>query len=183
MRIFLAIMLSSEVRRELTRAQRIIAKSHGDGLRFTENEALHLTLKFLGEIDDPRIPEIERTADEICGSVARFSLTAQAAGVFPPAGRINIVWAGFSCPPELAQCAVMCEERFEALGFRREGRAYTPHVTIARVKTRPASGLRELIAGLTIEPVTENVTEIALVQSTPTPQGSRYTVVHRSALR
>ncbi|HYM12036.1 MAG TPA: RNA 2',3'-cyclic phosphodiesterase [Bryobacterales bacterium] len=145
MRLFAALDLSREVEAklvELLERLRPAAK-----LRWSPAENLHLTLKFIGEFPGERLEELRAAL----GGVAMAPIEARVAGLgfFPNARGPRVFWAGVEAGAELAELAARIEAALEPLGIAREKRAYSPHLTLARVpEDARLDGLRETIGKL-----------------------------------
>ena len=106
------------------------------GLRFTDPEQAHVTLKFLGDTDEDRVPEL---ADELAAAVGDtgvepFEMTVSGLGVFPSLDYISVVWVGVGQgSEELTTLHEAIEERTVAMGFDAADHEFTPHATIARM--------------------------------------------------
>jgi 2'-5' RNA ligase len=124
-RCFVAVDLPESMREEVGRLQRQIAL---EGLRLVRPELVHVTLKFLGEVPEEMIRPITQALGEVKGRP--FQAGVKGMGAFP--GRsIRVVWLGLEGDFPSLQAKV--EAAIQPLGFRREERGFSPHVTIARV--------------------------------------------------
>lgn len=176
------------MRRELWDALAPLRDGRGGGgrkklpLKWVRPEHIHLSLKFLGEVDDTREPELVAALQQAAGRRAEprpLALQITGFGVFPDYHRPRVLWAGVTPDPglELLQHAV--EQAFGPLGFPTEGRAFRPHVTLARgareARPKDFTGLEEVLAGTAFD-VTVTVAEVDLMQSTLTQDGPVYQV-------
>jgi RNA 2',3'-cyclic 3'-phosphodiesterase len=130
MRIFIAIDLPDKIRHEIAELQRDL-KPVSTSVRWVAPESIHLTLKFLGETAEDRIPEIDGA---LLGLTWKpFTVTVRGIGFFPGNRSPRVFWAGMeaSSMQELAQ---QIDTRMENLGFEKEKRAFRPHITIARAR-------------------------------------------------
>jgi 2'-5' RNA ligase len=174
MRAFLAIDLPENIRAALGRQQAAFRAACPDA-RWTRPEGIHLTLKFLGEISDEQV----RRVTEALGNFAPldvFSVNIRGFGFFPDARRPRVFWAGVQAPPGLGQLAGQVEGAMEKLGFAREPRPYTPHLTLARFQTpRPQPALQALIEPLGEISLGEfEVSGFFLFESKLSPHGAEY---------
>jgi len=182
MRCFVAIELSPEVHRQLAALQQRLASSTR-GVRWVASEGIHLTIKFLGEVPDRRIPEICRAVNEAAGRSQPFEFVVRSTGCFPPHGGVRVVWGGLDEPTgRLAACQQSCEDAFFQLGFARENRPFVPHLTLGRVKDpHQARGLRQTITSCAnFEAGTVSARELVLFESRLSPHGSTYVPVSRA---
>ncbi|MGQ9478296.1 MAG: RNA 2',3'-cyclic phosphodiesterase [Candidatus Bipolaricaulia bacterium] len=116
---------------------------------WVKRENLHVTLKFLGEIAPEQIEELKLAAEVAWadGGGKPFSLGLDLLGAFPNPQRPRVIWVGSSAPPrEIIRLYERLEKELHPLGFPPEGKPYTPHVTLGRVKggTRMGSGLAQV---------------------------------------
>jgi len=143
MRLFFAAHLPAPVRAALVAAQEDLRARLGDAVRWTRPEALHLTLKFLGEVDGARAPEtLLAAAAEGLSPGGPLDLVVQGLGAFG-GRRPRVVWAGVEGPDleGLRRLAEHLDGALRPLGFPGDGRPYAPHITLGRVRT-PGRGLR-----------------------------------------
>lgn len=181
-RLFIAVMLPADVRERLARLAHLLDE-HRAILRPVRPEALHFTLRFLGE----QTGEQERLAAEACAAavvgVAAFPLASGGFGTFPNQRRPRVVWLGLRTG---AEPLIALQRRVQNELLRRRvvsaREEFTPHLTLARVRpdATPAT-LAALATALATLPAGEQARctadAICLVHSALTPQGSRYTVV------
>jgi 2'-5' RNA ligase len=184
-RIFCAIELTPEVRARV--AEHIAAlRAAAPRVRasWDRAEKLHITLKFLGEIEQGRVEALSRAAARAATSAPGFDLAIEGAGAFPPRGLARVLWLGVADPSGgLARLQSALEDECATAGFAREERPFHPHLTIARL--RSPEGARRLAethrqagfkaAGFTVE-------ELTVVRSELGPGGSRYSGVSRHRL-
>ena len=106
-------------------------------MKWVEVENLHVTLLFLGEVDERELPPLCRAVSVVCGRHDRFDLSVETVGCFPNPRRPRVVWAGVGMGgPELVALHDALEPPLLELGcYRREERQYTPHITLGRVKS------------------------------------------------
>lgn len=160
LRTFVAVEISPEVR---SRAQQLVARLQGSGAKATwvKPEAMHLTLKFLGEVDLTEVPAVCEAITSAVAELPPFEFEVQGAGAFPTAARPRTVWLGVRHgQAELISLHDAVELALARLGFRQENRRFRPHLTLGRV--RGDRGLREL--GEVIEQHAEFVGGIASVE-------------------
>jgi 2'-5' RNA ligase len=135
MRLFIAIELPGNVRSALAGEQvRLRALcSESRGIRWTAPESLHLTLKFLGEVAPDRVPAVIEALKGV-GDFAPFEVEVGGFGFFPDSKRPRVFWAGFEAPAVLGELARRVDAALARLGFPREDRPFTPHLTLARFR-------------------------------------------------
>jgi len=189
-RTFIAVRLSQEVLRSIEETVgRLRAAPGGDACRWPASDTIHLTLKFLGDVPDERLAEVYAAADRAAHSAQPFAFEIRGLGCFPNANRPRIVWLGVGDPSErLTTLAARLDEELAALGFQRERRPFTPHLTIGRAR-RGAS--RDAIAALgrTVSSWPDETLGRVLVErihvfgSELTPRGAIHTSLHEAPLQ
>ena len=134
-RAFIAVELPPAVREAVEGVVRELRSGIGDGVRWVRPEGVHLTLKFLGDIDADSVPAISDGLDRCAASAAPFDLFLEGVGVFPNARRPRVVWIGLGGALEpLLALQHSIDRELEGLGFARERRPFTPHLTLGRVR-------------------------------------------------
>ncbi|MHC4093865.1 MAG: RNA 2',3'-cyclic phosphodiesterase, partial [Planctomycetota bacterium] len=130
---------------------------------------------------DDQVEAVCSAAGTVAGQVGPFELRLGQCGCFPLRGRVRIVHAGvadLSAGGSLQRCRDLCEAAFAELGFARENRPFTPHLTVGRVKEDRTQGrLRAAAEQLSCETVTQSVKALYVVQSVLSPSGARYSNV------
>jgi len=147
-------------------------------------EKLHLTLKFLGEIKTARVDQLAGAVERAAARVSPFHIKLSGAGAFPPRGPARVLWLGVVDETGgLAALQRHLEDECSAEGFPREPRPFSPHLTLARLRT-PA-GVRPLAEhhkAASIETPPFTVSELVVVRSELGPAGSRHTPLSRHRL-
>jgi 2'-5' RNA ligase len=179
MRAFIAVDLPSSLHNALASAQQAFRSACHDA-RWTRPEGIHLTLKFLGEISDAQAKQVVEALTPI-GRFEPFSVEVKGFGFFPNARRPRVLWAGVEASPALTELAARVDGAMEKIGFEREARAYSPHLTLARFNVPRAQP--ELEAGLAGREANSlgafEASEFFLFESKLSPQGAEYRKVVR----
>jgi 2'-5' RNA ligase len=140
---------------------------------------IHITLKFLGDTDEAVVPEIENIMKSAVAGIPPFMMQLKGAGAFLNLGRISVVWAGIEGAGNLGVIARKIDDGLKPLGFQPEKRAFSPHVTVARVKD--GRNIRDLADVIRVWEAGEfgqvSVDRIILKKSVLTPQGPVYSDV------
>ena len=179
MRLFLAINLPSELRSRLYEDTEPLRRAV-PGLSWVRSELLHFTLKFLGEVAPEKVEAIRLSVGDTVRPHAPFSLTLAGAGSFPNFRRPRVVWIGVTAQRTVFALAEDVEEACELLGFERDARGFTPHLTIGRVKKDlPPGGAQALErAAATLHATYAlDVASVDLMQSELTSAGPHYRVL------
>ncbi|MEK7848395.1 MAG: RNA 2',3'-cyclic phosphodiesterase, partial [Chloroflexota bacterium] len=177
-RAFVAIELPGAVRRALSQAQEGLKPASGNAMRWVNTEGIHLTLKFLGDIEEARVPEIISALEAACAPVPPFNLGLGQTGAFPNPGSPRVLWVGLTGSLDsLVYLQRRVEDGLEALGFPHEERGFSPHLTLGRVREGIAPGQRrdigQALARCQVPVVAPfRVDGLALMRSQLTPQGA-----------
>lgn len=175
MRLFVALDIPEDVRSSLA-ALAAKLRIACQNARWARIEGLHVTLKFIGETSAEKAERIE-TALAAIPSRAPISVNFRGLGFFPNERRPRVLWAGIESNLELAELAAAIEIALHPLGFAREERAFTPHLTLARFDA--ARGLDALHAAIEKAGPFEfggtAAKEFHLYQSVLKPGGAEYT--------
>lgn len=146
--------------------------------RYPKPDSLHLTLKFLGDVDEAVLPKIGNQLEEVARLGQPFSARLAGFGVFPHLSDPRVVWLGIESGEPLFELQQQIELELEGLGFSREKRPFRPHLTLARIKSRRRmAGLIHLleIESEKIELGEFQVVEFSIFRSVLRPQGALYT--------
>ena len=169
-RAFVALELSDEIRLCLSEAQEVLKRCSAH-MTWVEPKNIHITMKFLGEVADTKIPELKTALTSI--AFKPFSITAGAITVNNPR-RPFTVWCGIEDGGRGSDLQHLVEDSISPLGFTRENRQFTPHATVARVKRFDPS-LMEVLKSLSNRTYgTCMVNGMKLKKSTLSPQGPIY---------
>jgi 2'-5' RNA ligase len=183
MRTFVAIDLEPELKRALEDLVRKLKRTGAD-VRWVDGRGMHLTLKFLGEIDQAAVPDVDQAVKAAASGSGRFPLILRGTGTFPPGKSPRVLWAGVAEEPALMHLQKAVEARLEAAGYPSEDRPFHPHLTLGRVKG--PSRLREALAelerheGAVFGEMTAG--KVALVESLLGPRGAEYRIVSEFTL-
>jgi len=170
-RLFIAIELPTELKKELERL-----RTHIQGARWVPTEQLHLTLAFLGEVD-------EETAGKLIAQLAMvrtasFRLSFSGIGCFPDRQRPRVVWIGVKTAPNLLKLAAAVRQSVLAAGIFLDERPFSPHLTLARLKLPAGAELGVFLerhCKVTLDPF--SVSQFTLFQSRLTQQGAVHKAV------
>ena len=185
MRTFIGVPLTTAIRDELVHLQGQFAET-GVDVKWVEPENLHVTMLFLGEVDAREVLAVCKTVESVTAALAPFAMRVAGVGCFPNPRRPRTIWAGIE---EGAQQLVELHDALEAPlmeqgCYRREERAFTPHITLGRVKgesdTRTLAEAMKQQADWFAGQMT--VTEIHVLSSELRKEGPVYTVMSRARL-
>lgn len=178
MRLFAGIELDQVTRDACVRIQDRLRAANLDA-RYEPAEKLHVTLAFLGRVDPPQLHDAEKILDDVAGDHDPFELTLDKLGAFPHERRPPVIWIGSRAQgAPFRTLATDLRERYAVLGFNFEDDVVA-HITIARVKGGSARALPMLdVAAMHLR-----VNALALFESLPDKQSTRYVVRHTVRLK
>jgi 2'-5' RNA ligase len=194
MRCFIAVDLPAGVCAAIESVITDLSTGEGDGrregrgadrgdVRWVVARNLHVTLKFLGSIPQSEATSVGTALRCLAAGIAPFTVRVTGLGMFPGARRARVIWVGLDGPP-LEALAVNIDAALGTLGFARESRPFTPHITIGRV--RSLRGWDQQLARVQVHASAEfgvsRVEEIVLYRSDLSPHGARYTAIDRLRL-
>jgi 2'-5' RNA ligase len=180
-RLFVALLLEPEWLAILASLQRRLQEHDAGGsVRWTDPKGIHLTLKFLGEVPEPRLPKLLGAFGPAVQGRRAPLLGLGATGAFPNLRRPRVLWIGVEeRGTELPPLQAAIEDAAAELGWEREGRAFQPHLTLGRVRDFGHAGLSPGLGSALLEnPATSTKPvhhpRVALMRSHLSPQGARY---------
>jgi RNA 2',3'-cyclic 3'-phosphodiesterase len=174
MRLFVGIPIVDDARREIIALLGHLRATDWP-VRWVNDEGLHLTLKFFGEVTPERLDVIEEAVRFAGQGTGALDLRLDDLGAFPSTMRPRVLWAGIDAPPGLELLYDRLERGGEAIGFAPEGVPFRPHVTLGRVREGhrlPPGALEEAGRGLT--PMPFPAAHLVLYESVQTKLGPRY---------
>lgn len=170
----MAVKLGREVESRIIELMAQLKEARAD-IRWVGHEAIHLTLRFLGEVEEARVAGIVEALKARVSRLHPLRIETGGLGAFPSLARPRVLWVG--CKGNgLRELGEATEGALVGFGFARETRPFTPHVTLGRVRSlRDWDKLRALIAHRATESFgASDVSEVILFRSTLTPEGARY---------
>jgi len=176
MRVFIAIETSAELREKMAELQKQLAV---DGVKLVEKENLHLTMYFLGEIDEHMKERVMQAMNKI--NCKKFELVCKGVGAFPSNNYIRVIWVAAEAP-ELREIHEQLGGELSKLGFKKED--FSPHITLARVKfLKDKTKLAEFLEENAETEIGDCIVDrVILKKSTLTPKGPIYENVHEKKL-
>ncbi len=162
MRTFIAIELEEEVKEHLANIQIETQKLCRRG-NYTPKENFHLTLHFLGEVEEEDLDYLQEAIFETARRNRPFTLTLDKVGFFPR-GNKGILWAGLEKSNPLQRLFSTLEKSLEQQGFARERKGLSPHITLGR-EVEPQRSFLDVQKGVKVEPMRVSVRSISLMES------------------
>jgi RNA 2',3'-cyclic 3'-phosphodiesterase len=189
-RLFFAVELDPAVRAAASAAGRRLAAAldavGGLDARWIPEDNLHVTLWFLGEVDESGLEALHGVAAGPF-AIAPFDLRLGGVGTFPPSGPPRVIWMGATAgATEIRALYGSLSARLLPLGYRPEGRPFTPHLTLARVRQRPARRVAPAVRRAILDDAPDaggsRVDAVTLFRSRLAPRGAAYDPVLRVPL-
>jgi 2'-5' RNA ligase len=189
LRTFIAIELDQPLRIALRQIQdRFKRQAPAGSVKWVAPDGIHLTLKFLGDTPQSRLPEIEDALRTACTGFAPFEVTVEGRGCFPNTRRPRVVWVAVRDRGQmLVRLQAAVEKHVAALGWPPEARAFSPHLTLGRVArgadSRTAAAVGQVVEKSVVEQIgVQRVTGVSLIRSDLRPTGAVYTPLINVAL-
>lgn len=183
MRLFVAIELPESVKSELVRLQTRLERDFARSIKPTRSEQLHITLKFLGEIEPNDLDRAKTIVTKACAGIAPFTVSIGTGGTFPPSGKPRVCWIGITEGSEtIISLASRLDSGCEALGVVREGRDFTPHITLARCAERPDPKITEAVQRMKVPSLEFQVSSIDLYESIQSTGSHRHDIIYTCPL-
>ncbi len=188
LRIFIAIDTPPEFKIQAERIQNELAASNAP-VKWEKSTKLHLTLKFLGNVDTALKEKVESKLQHITLNRRPFWLRYNGLGCFPNTSNPRIIWIG--CNPlssDFEKLHRSIENACTEIGFEREKREFHPHITIGRVKIRSGKDRRTIpdlikkMENLTFDALENEVQSVLLMKSELHPDGSVYSILKQFSL-
>lgn len=154
-------------------------RQSGAIVKLVEPENVHITLKFLGDTDDGQIDRIEEMMKDSVEEVEPFDIQLKGAGVFPNQKYIKVIWIGIKNGENIKKIAKKIDEQISGLGYEKEKREFSAHLTIARVKSaKNKEKLMQIVEKYRdAEFAIIKIDTINLKKSDLTPKGPIYTTL------
>lgn len=188
-RTFIAIELDEELRTNLGRLQASLRQQISPrSVRWVRPEGIHLTLKFLGDTPQEKVPAIQDALAEATAAVEPFRFSVGGLGCFPNPRRPRVVWVGLQeVTGRLVRLRDAVEAHVAPLGFPTERRSFSPHLTLGRVQRHASKSevreIGELVATSAIGTIDEMaVTAVSFIKSDLRPSGAVYTTLFAAEL-
>jgi 2'-5' RNA ligase len=178
-RCFVALNLPPELKGRLAELEARLKEARAD-VSWVKPENIHLTLKFLGGVEETRIPLIKRAIQEGLRGEGPLVLSLAGLGVFPNPRSPRVIWVGVEGDTErMEKLQKRLEQALEEVGFPREARSFSPHMTLGRMRSRQGTaGLMELVGRLgEYRAGSIQAESIELMRSQLHPAGAIYTIL------
>ncbi|KJR40140.1 2',5' RNA ligase [Candidatus Magnetoovum chiemensis] len=178
MRAFIAINLTSALREKIGAVIDDFKRSGAD-VKWVKPENIHLTLKFLGDADEPIVNAVSGALMSVSQSASAFTLDVKEIGCFPNLRNPRVIWVGLKGDEKLALLQSNIEDALEKCEIAKDTRKFSAHITIGRVRSLDGyKRLKPMLAEHENDTIgTLNVNDISLMQSVLKPDGPIYTLI------
>jgi 2'-5' RNA ligase len=186
LRVFCAVDLPPDVReRAAEHIARLREAAPEVRASWERAEKMHITLKFLGEIEQARVTVLSSAAERAASSIAPFELSIEGTGAFPPRGNPRVLWLGVSgASGGIMRLHQRLEDECAREGFARDEKRFHPHLTLARIRAPQGAGrLARLHQEEGFDAIEFTVQELIVLRSELGPRGSIYTKISRHTLK
>lgn len=175
MRTFIAVELDKEIKKVLSKIQDELKTTQAD-VKWVEPENIHLTLKFLGEVEENKIPKISQILKALSNQTKPFTIRLCELGTFPSPKYPRVVWIGITeGKTELLKLAELLEDSLVQLKFPKEKRGFSAHFTLGRVRSgKNKDVLCQKLNTIQVPGLRQEIKSITLFKSTLTPKGPLY---------
>lgn len=178
-RAFIAIEIDREIQNSLGNLINQINKTSLGSVKWTPSQNIHLTLKFLGDVETWELTTINQLVRNVANQAQSFNAVITNLGAFPTLNNPRIIWIGLEAPQILFLLARTIEDSARSLGFDSEERSFTPHLTLGRVRPGITKVQQDQLAG-TLRSISLlkydqiQINSITLFQSILKPGGAEY---------
>ena len=184
-RCFIAIELNQQIQSQIKTLQQRITAIDLDA-KWVQPENIHITLRFLGNLKDPRVKDIKDAFLDLVSDAPSFSISIGALGVFPDIQRPQTLWVGIEQGhDQVISLARNVENGLCRLGFPKEKKIFIPHLTIARLRcAKNTEKLKDFLSKETsLDSPSCPITHVSLIKSSLTPQGPVYETLKSYTLK
>ena len=185
MRLFIALNLPKAEQDRIHRATEPL-RAMGLPVQWLDSKSYHLTLKFLGNVKSEQVAVVEKVLDRVAGETGAFPLTIEGFGAFPTIRRPQVLWVGIDPIPALRCLKQDVEWGLANHGFKRETRAFHPHITLGRAGESEGAGAFRGLDDLSAEFMYQGkvpANTVDLMRSQLSRHGPRYTLLRDSPLK
>lgn len=168
-RLFVAVDVPDAIKDQL-----VVLCAGVPGAKWVQRAQLHLTLRFIGEVDSAKFQQIKTALSDVRS--APFSMALRGVGQFPPKRAARVLWVGVDAPPALNQLQAHVEATLNRLEFAPEERPFSAHLTLARLKTVPPPSVVQsyLSRHAAFQSESFPISEFVLYSSILSPEGPTY---------
>jgi 2'-5' RNA ligase len=183
MRAFIAIELPSDVKNQIARIQAELIRIPAQ-VSWTKAENVHLTLKFLGEIENRQVQPATQAVRAGCKGVKKFKISLKGVGGFPNLRQPRVIWIGTQTgAEEIISLQAKIDTELDKAGFPREGKKFRPHFTIGRIRVpKSIEKLAQALGSAEFQSADIDILHLTVMKSQLSPGGSIYTALEKIEL-
>jgi len=184
LRCFIAIDIDKRIKELIVNIQQELSAARCP-VKWIKPECIHITLKFLGEVDDQQTTQIQQLLKTLADNFVETTIKTSHLGAFPDPKHPQIIWLGIEENDTLFRLQQAIEDELFKMKFKKETRRFSPHITLGRVKSpKNMKQLSSSIVAMTDAPVlTQAIDHVKLYKSTLTPHGPIYESLFKTSLR
>jgi 2'-5' RNA ligase len=180
MRLFIAFPVSKEIKNKIAKLQKDLkSKVVDEKISWVNPDNIHLTIKFLGEVDPEKVEVIGKIMAKSINRVGVFEMNIENGGVFPSKNKPRVMWVGCNDPTEnISKIKKSMDNALKKLGFKKEKKKFNAHLTIGRIRSmKKISNCVDALLSNEILFGKMKMQKIQLISSRLSPQGSEYEVI------
>ena len=186
-RSFIAVPLPDAAKETIETWLEELKQRQRNGVRWVDAAKMHLTMKFLGDIDPAQVPAIHQQMQAAVSQVEPFTIDLKGLGAFPGVYKPRVLWVGVEAPPALQQIHYGLSKKLAAMGFPEEDRKFSPHLTLGRISRHATEIEIEGVSSILRHPPKISLADIPveslhLYRSDLGKKGSVYTLLKQAAL-
>lgn len=184
MRTFFAVNLPPNMLDKVDNISKFFMKETSTpALKWVEKDNLHLTIKFIGEVSESKVEQVKHTIVQSLQHHKTFEIEISGLGMYPHQNNPRVVWLGIINEKPLIQIAQKLDQTLTTLDIKPEQRAFSPHLTIARVRRNTdkttAMAIGKTLSNYQVDPLGAfTIDRVVLYQSQLTPTGPVYSTLH-----
>jgi 2'-5' RNA ligase len=186
-RCFIALDLPTQIIDQISSYITLLKKEIPMGVSWVKAENIHITLKFLGDVEDRALPDIEEAIKKTSSDQNSFLFEISNSGAFPNWNKPRILWLGFEYSKEIHELVSSLENNLRPLGFMPEARPFSPHLSIGRIKETIRPNLFPILENILKNQRQINgsfrVEFLRLYKSDLHPEGPTYSILFTSYLK
>ncbi|MFN4110785.1 MAG: RNA 2',3'-cyclic phosphodiesterase [Ignavibacteria bacterium] len=175
LRLFFAINFDQEVKKKIFEISSSLQK-FDEPVRYESIDKLHMTLLFLGSVEESLIPELNQQALEISKSFFETDITFERLGVFKNFKQPRVIWIGTQDNPGLGTLSIELKNMVNQFGIITDEKEFKPHITLGRVKGNLSTKFIDFLKSYSFKPFTAKVNSFELMESKLESSGSKYFV-------
>ena len=180
-RLFIALIIPGEIKKKITEIRKEILPE-GDKHKWEREEKIHLTLKFIGEVEDTKVEKISQSLNFI-ENYFKFECRLSRFGFFFKKGIAKILWVGISTSNPIYKLVDEINDNLEKLSIPKNERKFKSHLTLLRLKNKESIDFIKSFESFVMPEINFYINEAALIKSELLPDSSKYTEIKKYKLK